>query len=195
MKSQAPDGYMACFISWRRKDSRKCPRSQRLRSGTRAGKSSGGLLTTRWNSIDHEFDLVRVRPTDFLTPFSVWVWELVANALLDVTIKKIDTDCWGGEPSGGFWSIHKYNEQTQTLADVDDFLKQRGIGSSRYVETLEDQPLDLSIEPIQDALDGIRQAVEHPAAGEIFVLGWGDVCYPGSTAHLGGIFAGDGSRA
>ena len=132
-----------------------------------------------------EYDLVRVRPTDFLTPFSFGSGNWSPNALLDVTIQKIEHDCWKVNHRSGFWSIHKYNEQTQTLADVDDSIKQGGIEElRRYIETLADQPLDLSIEPIQDALGGIRQAVEHPAARNIFVLGWGDVCYPGSTAHL-----------
>ena len=131
------------------------------------------------------FDLVRVRPTDFLTPFAFGSGNWSPNVLLDVAIQKIDTDCWKVSHPGGFWSIHKYNEQSQTLADVDDSIKQGGIDElRRYIEILEDQPLDLSIEPIQDALDGIRQAVEHPAASDIFVLGWGDVCYPGSTAHV-----------
>jgi uroporphyrinogen decarboxylase len=54
----------------------------------------------------------------------------------------------------------------------------------RYVEVLEQRPIDLTLPPLQDALDGIRQAVNHPAARNIFVLGWGDVCYPGATAHI-----------
>lgn len=131
------------------------------------------------------YDLVRLRPTDFLTPFAFGSGNWSPNALLDVEISEFEPGKWRVSHPDGFWSVHRYNDQYETLADADDCIKQGGLDElRRYVETLERQPLDLSLEPVQDALDGIRQAVEHPAAEDIFVLGWGDVCYPGSTAHV-----------
>jgi len=131
------------------------------------------------------FDLVRMRPTDFLTPFAFGSGNWSPNALLEVEIKEIGPDTWRLDHEAGFWSIHKYNGQFETLADADDSIKQSDIEElRRYVEMLEQQPIDLSLPPLQDALDGIRQTVEHPLAKDIFVLGWGDVCYPGSTAHV-----------
>jgi hypothetical protein len=131
------------------------------------------------------FDMVRIRPTDFLTPFAFGSGNWSPNALLDVNIREIEPDTWRVEHAAGFWSVHKYNAQSETLADADDSIKQGDLDElRRYVEHLEQQPIDLSLPPLVDALDGIRQAVEHARARDIFVLGWGDVCYPGAMAHV-----------
>ncbi len=131
------------------------------------------------------FNLMRVRPTDFLTPVSFGSGNWSPSMLLDVTIEEIRPNVWRVSQGDEFWSVHHYSPESETLADADDFVKQGGFDAlRRYVEILEAQPIDLTQEPLQDALDGIRQAVEHPAAEDIFVLGWGDVCYPGSTAHV-----------
>lgn len=131
------------------------------------------------------YDMVRVRPTDFLTPFAFGSGNWSPNALLDTTIEQVAEDAWRVAHPAGFWSLYRYNAETEALADADDSIKQGGIEAlQRYVEVLEQRPIDLTLPPLRDALDGIRQAVEHPAAGEIFVLGWGDVCYPGAAAHV-----------
>jgi hypothetical protein len=131
------------------------------------------------------YNLVRFRPTDFLTPFAFGSGNWSPNALLDVEITEIAPDTWRVEHHDGFWSVHRYSDLSETLADADDSIKQGGLGElRRYVETLERQPIDLSLPPLQDALAGIRQAVQHPLADDIFVLGWADVCYPGSMAHV-----------
>jgi len=131
------------------------------------------------------YDMVRVRPTDFLTPFAFGSGNWSPNALLDVDIERVADDAWRVMHPEGFWSRYRYNAETETLTDVDDSIKQGGIEAlRRYVDVLEQRPIDLTLPPLQDALGGIRQAVEHPAAGEIFVLGWGDVCYPGAVAHV-----------
>lgn len=131
------------------------------------------------------YNLVRLRPTDFLSPFAFGSGNWSPNALLDVSIRPDGADAWIVEHPQGFWSRHLYNDESETLADADDCIKQGGLDElRRYVEALESRPVDLSLEPLQDALDGIRQAVQHPTARDIFVLGWGDVCYPGSTAHV-----------
>jgi len=81
--------------------------------------------------------------------------------------------------------VHQHSPESEAMADVDDCIKQGGIEElRRYVEALERRPVDLSGDLLQDALDGIRQAVHHSAARDIFILGWGDVCYPGSAAHV-----------
>lgn len=131
------------------------------------------------------YDMVRFRPNDFLTPFAFGSGNWPPNALLDVRITEIATDTWRVEHRDGFWSVHKYSDASETQADADDCIKQGGIPElQRYIEALERQPVDLRLDAIQDALDGIRQAVQHPACRGIFILGWGDVCYPGSAAHV-----------
>ena len=132
-----------------------------------------------------DYNLVRIRPTDFLTPFAFGSGNWSPNALLDVELREIEPNAWCISHRDGYWSVHKYSDTSETLADADDSIKQGGIDElRRYVDTLEKQPVDLSLDPLQDALDGVRQAVQHPAAQNIFVLGWADVCYPGSTAHV-----------
>ncbi len=131
------------------------------------------------------YNLVRLRPTDFLTPFAFGSGNWAPNALLDVSIRPDGSNAWIVEHSSGFWSRHVYNDESETLADADDCIKQGGLAElRRYIELLETRPVDLSMAPLQEALDGIRQAVRHPAAKDIFILGWGDVCYPGSAAHV-----------
>jgi hypothetical protein len=131
------------------------------------------------------YDMVRLRPTDFLTPFAFGSGNWPPNALLDVRIEQLAPDTWRITHDERFWSLHKYSAESETMADADDTIKQGGIHAlRRYVEALERRPPDLTSEPIQDALEGIRYAVHHPAARDIFVLGWGDVCYPGATAHV-----------
>jgi len=131
------------------------------------------------------YDMVRVRPTDFLTPFSFGSGNWPPNALLDVEIEQVAPDAWRVAHAEGFWSLYRYSADSETLSDADDSIKQGGIAAlERYVEALERRPVDLALPALQDALDGIRQAVEHPAAEGIFVLGWGDVCYPGAAAHV-----------
>jgi len=132
-----------------------------------------------------EYDMVRIRPTDFLTPFAFGSGNWPPNALLDAEISDLGNDVWRIEHPAGFWSIHKYSDDSEILADVDDSIKQGGLEElQRYVEELERRPVDLGQEPVQDALDGIRRAVQHPAAKDTFILGWGDVCFPGSCAHI-----------
>lgn len=131
------------------------------------------------------FDMVRFRPTDFLTPFAFGSGNWSPNALLDARISEIAANTWRIEAGDGFWSVHQYSPDSEAFADADDCIKQGGIAElRRYVEVLERRSPDLTAEPIQDALDGIRQAVQHPAARDIFILGCGDVCYPGAAAHV-----------
>jgi uroporphyrinogen decarboxylase len=131
------------------------------------------------------FDMVRFRPTDFLNPFAFGSGNWSPNALLEGHITEVAPETWRIETGGGFWSTHKYSPDSEAMADVDDCIKQGGMAElQRYVEALEQRPVDLTLEPLRDALDGIRQAVQHPAARDMFILGWGDVCYPGSAAHV-----------
>jgi len=131
------------------------------------------------------YDMVRVRPTDFLVPFAFGSGNWSPNALIDVEVEETRPLKWRVSHRDRFWSVHHYNDRYETLADADDCIRQGGIEElRRYVEVLERQPIYLSIAPLQDALNGVRQAVEHPAGETIFLLGWGDVCYSGSTAHV-----------
>jgi hypothetical protein len=131
------------------------------------------------------YDMVRVRPTDFLTPVSFGSGNWPPNALLDASIREVAPGRWRIDHASGFWSEHVYGDDAEAMADADDAIKEGGIEAlRRYVAVLEERPADLAGPLLQDALDGVRQAVQHPAAREAFILGWGDVCYPGSTAHV-----------
>ncbi len=132
-----------------------------------------------------DFDMVRFRPTDFLTPFAFGSGNWSPSALVEARISELGSDTWRVETPDGFWSVHQYNPMSESMADVDDCIKRGGLEElRRYVEVLESRPVDLQGEPFQDALDGIRQAVQAREARDLFILGWGDICYPGSCAHL-----------
>ena len=95
-----------------------------------------------------EFDMVRFRPTDFLTPVFFGSGNWSPNALLDCDIEALDANTWRVSHADGFWSVHKYSEESETLADADDSIKQGGIEElRRYVEALERRPIDLGATP------------------------------------------------
>ena len=66
------------------------------------------------------YDLVRVRPTDFATPFAFGSGNWPPNALLDVESEEFEPDKWRVSHPEGFWSIHYYDHESETLADADD---------------------------------------------------------------------------
>ena len=91
------------------------------------------------------YDLVRIRPTDFLTPFAFGSGNWPPNALCDATIEESSPDTWRVSHPLGFWSLHKYSPLSETLADADDSIKQGGLPElERYVAALEARPVDLS---------------------------------------------------
>lgn len=131
------------------------------------------------------FNMVRIRPTDFLNPVAFGSGNWSPNALLDVKILQESEFTWKVEHISGHWSQHVYSGESETLADSNDSIKEGGLEALKhYVELLESQPIDLGKPQLKDALGGIQQTVDHPLSKDIFVLGWADVCYPGSTAHV-----------
>src|SRR5512135_3787854 len=53
----------------------------------------------------------------------------------------------------------------------------------RWVELLERRPVDLP-QQAEPGMAGVRAAVEAGKEVGVFVLGWGDVAYPGSSPYL-----------
>jgi uroporphyrinogen-III decarboxylase len=70
------------------------------------------------------------------------------------------------------------------MACVDHAIVYGGVDEfRRFVEHLERQPLTIP-EAVLPGLDGVRAAVEAAERPGIFVVGWGDVAYPGSSPYL-----------
>lgn len=129
-------------------------------------------------------DMIRVRPTDFLTPLDFGYGNFGVNFVFDVTIKEIRPNRWRIIGPDGWWSEHVYESASDSFFEVDHTIQHTGMdGFRRYVAFLETQSIELN--PfVLAGLEGLRAAIEAARQAEIFVLGWGDVAYPGSSPYL-----------
>jgi hypothetical protein len=129
-------------------------------------------------------DMIRVRVTDFLTPVDFGYGNYGANALFEAEIKETGEDRWRIIGPDGFWSEHVFEADTDAMMCVDNGLAQGGTDEfRRYVVALEKRSVDVSPEA-QVGLEGVKAAVQAAKTTGTFVLGWGDVAYPGSSPHL-----------
>lgn len=129
-------------------------------------------------------DMIRVRVTDFLTPVDFGYGNYGTNFLFDVAIKEIGENRWLINGPEGFWSEHTYEPGTDSMMCVDHRIVHGGLEEfQRWVDLLERQPM--SIPPqAEPGMAGVRAAVSAAKEKGVFVLGWGDVAYPGSSPYL-----------
>jgi len=129
-------------------------------------------------------DMIRVRITDFLTPVDFGYGNYGANFLFDCEIQEQGENLWRIIGDEGFWSKHIYEPDTDAIMCVDHALMHGGVEEfRRWVNFLEARPTD--IPPQAEAgLAGVRKAVKLGREKGVFVLGWGDVAYPGSSPYL-----------
>jgi uroporphyrinogen-III decarboxylase len=129
-------------------------------------------------------DMIRVRVTDFLTPVDFGYGNYGSNFLFDVEIQEVAENRWRIIGKEGFWSEHIFEPETDSIMCVDHAIAQGGIEAfRRWVGVLERQPLDVPPQA-EPGLAGVRAAVAAAKEKGIFVLGWGDVAYPGSSPYL-----------
>jgi hypothetical protein len=129
-------------------------------------------------------DMIRVRLTDFLTPVDFGYGNYGSNALFDSEIKTLSENRWRIEGPEGMWSDHVYEADTDAMMCVDHaILQDVNEGFERYVELLERTSTALH-ERAEVGLAGVRAAVEVGREKGVFILGWGDVAYPGSSPWL-----------
>jgi uroporphyrinogen-III decarboxylase len=84
----------------------------------------------------------------------------------------------------GFWSEHVYVPDTDAMMGVDHTICREGLPAfRRYVETLERRGPAVP-DAAEPGLAGVRAAVAAAAQTGTFVVGWGDVAYPGSSPWL-----------
>jgi len=129
------------------------------------------------------FDMFWFRPTEFLTTvFMGLPDDITANYIFDIDISETEKNVFRIENrEHGFWSIEKYEEESDTCVTVDDSIKQGGIGElGRYVEYLEERVNDPLPPALLDGLESIRIAVEHQQARKdgMFVMGAADIACP-----------------
>jgi hypothetical protein len=129
-------------------------------------------------------DMIRVRPTDFLTPLDFGYGNFGVNFIFDVAIKDLSLNRWRITGPDGWWSEHVYEPTTDSFFEVDHTIRQTGMdGFRRYVAFLETQRIELN--PfVMAGLEGLRAAIEAARVAGIFVLGWGDIAYPGASPYL-----------
>jgi hypothetical protein len=129
------------------------------------------------------FDIFWFRPTEFLaTVFMGLPDDITANYVFDIEITETEGNIFRIENRDlGFWSIEKYEEESDTCVTVDDSIKQGGIGElRRYVEYLEKGVGDPLPQPIEDGLQAVRIAVDRERLREdgMFVMGAADIACP-----------------
>ena len=132
------------------------------------------------------YDIIFFIPTEFCQVVSECFGLFGNNFLFDVSIKEIETNCWKVTGPESFWSVHRYDEQSDVFYAVDDAVIAGGMPAlRRYVEVLESRSKEMN-EYTLDALESIRIAVESKPArsGDLFVLGHCDVCMPTADAFL-----------
>ena len=129
-------------------------------------------------------DMIRVRITDFLTPVDFGYGNYGANFLFDSDIQELGENRWRIIGDGGFWSEHVYEPVTDAIMCVDHVLMHGGLDEfRRWVSYLETRPTNIPPQA-QAGLAGVRKAIELGREKGVFVLGWGDVAYPGSSPYL-----------
>jgi hypothetical protein len=129
------------------------------------------------------FDMFWFRPTEYLVPVEMGLPDnITANFIFDVDIHEIEENTFRIEsPEHGFWSVEKYEEESDTCVTVNDSIKELGINElRRYVEYLERADISTLHPYINDGLEAIKIAVEREKKQEdgMFVLGAADISCP-----------------
>lgn len=129
-------------------------------------------------------DMIRVRITDFLTPVDFGYGNFGANFLFDVAIEEYTENRWRISGPEGFWSEHVYEPETDSMMCTDHPIVKGGLDElRRWVEVLERLPVELPPQA-EPGMAGVRASISAGKDKGIFVLGWGDVAYPGSSPYL-----------
>jgi uroporphyrinogen decarboxylase len=129
-------------------------------------------------------DMIRVRITDFLSPVDFGYGNYGANFPFEVDIKEIGENHWRISGTEGFWSEHIYEPATDAMMCIDHTVHRGGLNAfRRWVAFMEKQPTNLTPQA-EPGMDGVLAAVAAARESGIFVLGWGDVAYPGSSPYL-----------
>jgi len=136
------------------------------------------------------YEMFWFRPHDFLVTFAMGLPDdITANSIFDVSITETEPDTFRIESrEHGFWSIEKYEPESDTCVTVTDSISRGGIAElRRYVDYLErtaDTPLH---ESLQDGVGAIRLAVQRQKdRGDdgMFVLGAADIAFPTFIPYL-----------
>jgi hypothetical protein len=129
-------------------------------------------------------DMIRVRITDFLTPLDFGYGNYGANWPFETEIEEIGENHWRISGPEGFWSEHLFEPETDAIMCVDHSIHQKGIDEyRRFVDWLERQSTTLPSQA-EPGLAGVRAAVDAAREAGVFVVGWGDVVYPGSSPYV-----------
>jgi hypothetical protein len=136
------------------------------------------------------FDMFWFRPTEFMA--SVFMGlpdDIAANSIFEVSISETEPNAFRIESrEHGFWSVEKYEPESDTCVTVKDSISEGGIGElRRYVGYLE-RTAGAPLHPcLQDGLQSIRIAVDRQKARKeegLFVLGAADIAFPTFLPYL-----------
>jgi hypothetical protein len=129
-------------------------------------------------------DMIRVRVTDFLSPVDFGYGNYGANALFDVEIITLEENRWRISGPEGFWSEHVFEPSTDAMMCVDHTICHGGLAAfRRYVDAIERNPAEVPLQATV-GIAGVLAAVAAAHSTGSFVVGWGDVAYPGASPYL-----------
>jgi hypothetical protein len=130
------------------------------------------------------YDMFWWRPTDYLACVMEGLPDdITANSIFDISVRETAANTWRIEsPEHGFWSVEKYEPDSDTCVTVQDSIQEGGLPElRRYVEYLE-RHTDAQLHPhLRDGLEAIRIAVaRQKARGDdgLFVMGAADIACP-----------------
>jgi len=129
-------------------------------------------------------DMIRVRVTDFLAPVDFGYGNYGANALFDAEIITLSDNRWRINGPEGFWSEHVFEPATDAMMCVDHAICHGGLEAfERYVDVIERNPTEVPAQAMA-GIAGVQAAVAAAQSTGTFVVGWGDVAYPGASPYL-----------
>jgi hypothetical protein len=130
------------------------------------------------------FDMFWWRPTEYLACVMMGLPDdITANSIFDIAIAETEPNTYRiSSPEHGFWSIEKYEPESDTCVTVSDSVAEGGVSElRRYVEYLERMANVPLHECLRDGLESIRIAVERQKArgdDALFVMGAADIACP-----------------
>ncbi len=129
-------------------------------------------------------DMIRVRATDFLTPVDFGFGNFGSNFLFETSIEAVSENQWRLTGPGGFWSAHTFEPGSDAMFAVDHSVNHGGVEEfRRYVDCLSARSTRIG-PSAEEGLEGVEVAVGRARQTGIFLVGFGDVAYPGASPYL-----------
>jgi len=132
------------------------------------------------------YDIIAPSVTEFLAPVNCNFGIFGTNYIFDTKTKPIERNVWRISSTEGFWSLHKYSEESDTLSTIANSISEGGVTHFRkYIDYISSLDTNLN-DWTRDGLDTMKIVLESEPVrnGELFVLGRAEICFPAFEPHL-----------